>query len=131
MQASLEESDVGLAIDRAFSRRARRSLVIELTDLLDPDAAAALIRRTRSLVPRHLPMIVSLQDGELHTIAHSVPTTTDEAYQRVAAARLERDGAATVARLRDGGARVVRGPPSSFANASVNAYLDVKARGLL
>ena len=131
VQASLEESDVGLAIDRAFSRGARRSLVIVLTDLLDPDAAAALIRRTRSLVPRHLPMIVSLQDGELHTIAHSVPTTTDEAYQRVAAARLERDGAATVARLRDGGARVVRGPPSSFANASVNAYLDVKARGLL
>ncbi|MFT3707432.1 MAG: DUF58 domain-containing protein [Archangium sp.] len=131
VQADLEEADVGLALDRAFSRGARRSMVIILTDLLDPDAAAALIRRTRSLVPRHLPMVVSLQDGALHALAHSVPATTDEAYQRVAAGRLERDGAATVAKLREGGARVVRGPPAAFAGASVNAYLDVKARGLL
>ncbi|MBL8915726.1 MAG: DUF58 domain-containing protein [Archangium sp.] len=131
VQASLEESDVGLAIDRAFSRGARRSMVIVLTDLLDPDAASALIRRTRSLVPRHLPMIVSLQDSKLHAAATLVPSTTNEAFERVAAVRLERDGAATVARLREGGARVVRGPPSSFAGASVNAYLDVKARGLL
>jgi uncharacterized protein (DUF58 family) len=131
VQAGLEESDVGLAIDRAFARGGRRSMVIILTDLLDPDAAAALIRRTRSLVPRHLPLIASLQDGALHALAHAVPETTDEAYQRVAATRLERDGAATVARLREGGARVVRGPPKQFAGASVNAYLDVKARGLL
>lgn len=131
VQASLEESDVGAAIDQAFSRGSRRALVIILTDLLDPDAATALAQRTRKLVPRHLPMIVSLQDQALHDVAHAVPSTVDEVHERVVASRLERDGAATVARLREGGARVVRGPPSRFAAAGVDAYLDVKARGLL
>lgn len=105
--------------------------MIVLTDLLDQDTANALLLRTRRLVPRHLPMIVSLQDAEVHRVATAVPSTAEEAYQRVVAVRLEREGAATVARLREGGARVVRGAPSVFARAGVNAYLDVKQRGLL
>ncbi len=131
LEATLEESDYGAAIDTAFARGARRSLVVVLTDLLDPETAQSLVLRTRKLVPRHLPMIVSLQDQAVHHAATSVPMSSDAAWERVVAAKLERDGEATVARLREGGARVVRGPPSYFASAGVNAYLDVKARGLL
>lgn len=131
VEATLEESDYGAAIDTAFARGARRSLVVVLTDLLDPETARSLVLRTRKLVPRHLPMIVSLQDGDVHRAATAVPENSDAAWERVVAAKLERDGEATVARLREGGARVVRGPPSYFASAGVNAYLDVKARGLL
>ncbi|MFO0596862.1 MAG: DUF58 domain-containing protein [Myxococcaceae bacterium] len=131
VEARLEESSVGAALDQAFARGAKRSLVVILTDLLDPDAAQALAARVRRLVPRHLPMIVSLQDEAMHALAHGTPEDVEGAYQRVIASRLERDGAATVARLREGGARVVRGPPSSFASAGVDAYLDVKQRGLL
>jgi uncharacterized protein (DUF58 family) len=131
VEAVLEESNYGAAIDRAFERGARRSLVVILTDLVDPEAAASLLVRTRKLVPRHLPMIVSLQDGEVHRLATETPATTAQAYERVVAQRLERDGKATVARLREGGARVVRGTPAAFASAGVSAYLDVKQRGLL
>ena len=63
--------------------------------------------------------------------ATEIPQTSSAAYQRVVAARMERDGEATVAKLREGGARVVRGTPSVFASAGVNAYLDIKQRGLL
>jgi len=131
VQATLEESDVGAALDQTFARGSRRALVVLLTDLLDPEAAQALVARTRKLVPRHLPMIVSLQDQVLHDVAHSVPVTIEDVHERVVASRLERDGEATVAKLREGGARVVRGPPSRFASAGVDAYLDVKNRGLL
>jgi uncharacterized protein (DUF58 family) len=131
VEAVLEESNYGAAIDRAFSKGARRSLVIVLTDLLDQETANTLVLRTRRLVPRHLPMVVSLQDADMHRVATAMPETHDEAYQRVVAVRMERDGEATVARLREGGARVVRGTPAVFASAGVNAYLDVKQRGLL
>lgn len=131
VEASLEESAYGVALDHAFSKGARRSLVVILTDLVDPEAAAALLARTRRLVPRHLPMVVSLQDEVVHRLATEVPQSTEAAYERVIAARVERDGAATVAKLREGGARVVRGTPAAFASAGVDAYLDVKARGLL
>lgn len=131
VEASLEESAYGVALDHAFARGARRSLVVILTDLVDPEAAAALLARTKRLVPRHLPMIVSLQDEVVHRLAKEIPATTEAAYERVVAARVERDGAATAAKLREGGARVVRGPPAAFARVGVEAYLDVKSRGLL
>lgn len=131
VEAALEESDYGGALDTAFARSSKRSLVVVLTDLLDPEAARTLLLRTRKLVPRHLPLIASLQDPEVHAAALAEPRTVDDAYARVAAARLEHDSELTVARLREGGARVVRGTPSAFAAVSVNAYLAVKARGLL
>jgi uncharacterized protein (DUF58 family) len=131
VEAVLEESNYGAAIDQAFAKGARRSLVIVLTDLVDRDSAASLLLRTKRLVPRHLPMIVSLHDGAVHRVATEVPATATAAYERVVAAKLERDGEATVARLREGGARVVRGSPAVFASAGVSAYLDIKQRGLL
>jgi uncharacterized protein (DUF58 family) len=131
VEAALEESDYGAALDTAFARGVRRSLVIVLTDLLDQETANTLVLRTRRLVPRHLPMIVSLQDADVHRVATAVPESSDAAYQRLVAARLEREGAATVARLREGGARVVRGAPAVFASAGVSAYLDIKSRGQL
>lgn len=131
VEATLEDSDVGVALDHAFARGARRSLVVVLTDLLDPDAAMGLVARLRRLVPRHLPLVVSLQDEGLHRVATAEPLTEDAAFERVVAGRLERDGRATVTRLRDAGAKVVRAPPSRFGAEGVSAYLDVKARGLL
>ncbi|MGV3620763.1 MAG: DUF58 domain-containing protein [Archangium sp.] len=131
VEAALEESDYGAALDTAFARSSKRSLVVVLTDLLDPENARTLLLRTRKLVPRHLPLIASLQDPEVHATAVAEPMTVDDAYARFTAGRLERDTELTVARLREGGARVVRGTPASFAAASVNAYLDVKSRGLL
>lgn len=131
VDAVLRESNYQAAVDRAFAQRARRSLVIVLTDLLDQEAATTLHFQVRRLVPRHLPMIVSLQDEAVHQSAVQIPVTASSAYERTVAARLEREGAATVAKLREAGARVVRGTPSQFARASVNAYLDIKARGEL
>ncbi len=131
VEAVLEESNYGAAIDHAFAKGSRRSLVVVLTDLMDRDTASALLLRTRKLVPRHLPLVVSLQDQAVHRVATEVPATAAAAYERVIAAKLERDGEATVARLREGGARVVRGTPAVFASAGVSAYLDIKQRGLL
>ena len=131
VEASLTESDYGAAIDLAFARASRRALVVLLTDVMDPDTSASLIRRTLALVPRHLPLVASLFDDQLEAVATAVPLTVDAAYQRQVAARLETEYRLTAARLRDAGARVVRAPASSFGAATVNAYLDVKARGVL
>jgi uncharacterized protein (DUF58 family) len=131
VDAALEESDYGGAIDLAFSRGVKRTLVVVMTDLLDPDAAQALLKRARRLVPRHLPLIASLSDEELLRTATLTPGALLDAHRRRVAAQLESDARSTVARLRDAGARVVRSPARQFGPAAVNAYLDIKARGLL
>ncbi|HLL55849.1 MAG TPA: DUF58 domain-containing protein [Myxococcaceae bacterium] len=131
LEAALEESDYGRALDLALARNHKRSLVVALTDLLDPETSGALVKRTLALRPRHLPMVVSLLDEDLEKAATDAPREAQDAYVRQAAARLEDEYKLTAARLRDSGALVVRAPASSFSAAAVNEYLRVKARGLL
>lgn len=130
-EATLTESDYGQAIDLAFARSSRRALVVVLTDVTEPDASSALLRRTAMLVPRHLPLIASLVDDELLAVASSVPTTPRQTYERQVAARLEQDYRLTAARLREAGAHVIRAQAGSFGPQMVNTYLQLKARGAL
>jgi uncharacterized protein (DUF58 family) len=109
----------------------KRSLVVVMTDLLDPDTSAALVKRAQRLVPRHLPLIASMRDDAVHHAATQVPRDRAQAYERFTAARLEDDTRATVARLRDVGAHVLRASPQDFSTATVGAYLDLKGRGIL
>lgn len=131
VEATLEESDVGAALDVAFARQHRRSLVVVLTDLLDADSSLALVRRSLRLVPRHFLLVAALVDDELRAAALDVPRTPASAYERLGASRLEAETSGVVARLRDAGAHVVRSTPGTFGAATVSAYLDVKNRGLL
>ncbi|MEW5743193.1 MAG: DUF58 domain-containing protein, partial [Myxococcota bacterium] len=131
VQATLEESNVGAALDLAFARGVRRTLVLVMTDLLDADSAAALLKRTARLVPRHLPLIASLRDDAVHRAATRSPEDRTAAYERFVAARLEDEARSTVAKLREAGARVLRASPSDFGAATVGAYLDLKGRGAL
>lgn len=131
VEATLEESDLGGALDLAFARGVKRSLVLVMTDLLDADSSAALVKRAQRLVPRHLPLIASMRDDAVHRAATQVPADRPQAYERFVASRLEDDTRATVARLRDAGAHVLRASPADFGAATVGAYLDLKGRGVL
>ncbi len=131
VEAQLEESDANGALDLALARGARRSLVVLLTDLAGNESTAALFKRTLRLVPRHLPLIISMRDEALHQAATSLPETRQQALERMVASRLERQSNATVVRLREGGARVLRASPETFGAATVNEYLNIKSRGLL
>jgi uncharacterized protein (DUF58 family) len=131
IEATLEETDWGQAFALAFSQKVRRSLVLLVTDLLDLDASRALVQRTRRLVPRHLPLVASLIDEDVAQAVAQVPASVGDAHRRQVAARLEDDVLRTVAQLRDAGARVVRTNAAGLGPGAVNAYLDVKARGLL
>ena len=131
VEATLEETNWGAAFSLAFAQKVRRSLVLLVTDLLDLDASRALVQRTRRLVPRHLPLVASLVDEDVAAAVAQIPQTLGDAHRRPVAARLEDDVLRTVAQLRDAGARVVRTNAKNLGPGAVNAYLDVKARGLL
>jgi uncharacterized protein (DUF58 family) len=131
VEATLEESDYGAAIDLAFSRGRKRSLVLLFTDLLDADTSATLVKRTLKLVPRHLPVVACLLDEDLRRVAQAVPADAPAAFERQVAQKLEDEYRLTAARLRDAGARVIRSSARGFGAATVNAYLEIKQRGLL
>ena len=131
VQASLEESDAGAALDLAFARQHRRTLVVAFTDLQDADATARLRRRLGALRRRHLPVVVSLSDPAISRATVQPPADLDAAYARHVAGRLESDALAAMALLRAAGAHVVRAPGAGFSAAAVNAYLELKGRGAI
>lgn len=131
LEAQLEESDYGRALDHVFRRHHRRSLVVVFTDLRDEASAKTLVTRTMGLVPRHLPLVVSLLDEDVTRAAASDLRDPGDAYVRPVAERLEAETAAVVHRLRRTGTRVVRSSAEGFGASAVRAYLDIKARGLL
>lgn len=131
IEASLEESDYGKAIDFAFARQHRRTLVVLFTDLQDPETSSTLLARTLALRPRHLPLVVSLLDEDVARAATEVPREVQDAYVRQTATRLEDDYRKTTAQLRNAGALALRAPAGHFGAAAVNEYLRVKTRGLL
>ncbi len=131
LEAGLEESDFGRALDVAFSRHHRRSLVVLFTDLQDPQTSSRLLARTLALRPRHLPLVVSLLDEDVAQAATGQPVEVHDAYVRQVAARLEDDYRRTTATLRNAGALAVRAPAARFGASAVNEYLRVKSRGLL
>jgi uncharacterized protein (DUF58 family) len=131
IEATLTESDYGRAVEQAFSRFHRRALVVMMTDLLDRDSSAALVKRMVALRPRHLPLVASMLDEDVQRIAREVPQAPLAAYEREVAQRVEADYRLTAAQLRERGALVVRTRARALSAATVNEYLHVKARGLL
>jgi uncharacterized protein (DUF58 family) len=102
-----------------------------ITDLLDRDSSAALVKRMLALRPRHLPLVASMLDEDVQRIAREVPAEVDGAFEREVAQRVEADYLLTAAQLRERGALVVRASARALSAAAVNEYLQVKARGLL
>jgi uncharacterized protein (DUF58 family) len=111
-------------------RRRTRTLVVVLTALPELETDA-LVEAARALLPRHLPLVVVLDDPGLRAAAELRPTGRGE----LARALVARDVAAareqTVRDLRRLGALVVETPPGDAGVAAMNAYIDVKRRQLL
>ena len=131
LQPELEESDYGAAFDLLGKATTRRALVCTFTDLVDEDASRVLVARTAALRPKHLPLLVTLVDAELSRLQKEIPEGEEAAFARAAANRLLRERSAAVARLRQVGATVISAPRDALTSEAINAYLRIKARGLL
>jgi uncharacterized protein (DUF58 family) len=109
----------------------RRSLVIILTDLVDRDASAELLMHTSKLIPRHLPLIVTIGDTDLRELVRTKPNKTADVYQQGVAEDILRQREEALSRIRHAGGLALDVPAKQLSIALVNKYLEVKERGLL
>lgn len=109
----------------------RRSLVIILTDLVDEEASAELLAYTRLLIPRHLPLIVTIGDSDLRSVVSEVPGTVAEVYRQSVAEELLRQREAALRRITHAGGLALDVPVGRLSLSLVNKYLEVKERGML
>jgi len=131
LQAQMEEPDYEAAFAELRRACGRRTLVVFFTDIFDPVAASVILATLGSLVPRHLPLCVLMNDAAIATVLAREPVDARGAYRTAVAMQLLDERRATIAQLRRAGIIVVDVPASRLTVAALDAYLDVKARGLL
>ena len=82
-------------------------------------------------ITRHLPLCVLMNDTAIARALDEEPRTVSGAYRTAVAMTLADERAKAIAVLRSRGIIVVDVPADRLTVALLDAYLDVKARGLL
>jgi uncharacterized protein (DUF58 family) len=131
LQPRLEEPDYETAFTQLKQRYSKRSLVVLFTDMFDPAASAAVLAGLAMLVPRHLVMCVLMNDAAISRALDEAPQTPRDAYRAAVALALVAERERAIATLRARGIIVVDVAAPKLTVALLDAYLDVKSRGLL
>ena len=131
LEPALVESDYASAFRHTVARFRRRSLIVLLTDLVEQAVGESLLPALPVLTRSHVLLVGAVQDPQVRRWADEVPADAEAAYRQAAAARTLRTRDRAAARLRAAGATVVDAPPDRLAARLGDAYLDVKARGIL
>lgn len=116
------------AVMLSFARKLkRRSLVVILTDLIDPLASRNLLRSLSGFSAGHVLMVVTLADSQTLALAERMPSSAYGAYQRGVALDLldlRRQTRAELAKAHQ--AIVIDAPPDRLDEALIARYLQLK-----
>lgn len=127
----LVESDYEHAFSQLALRQRQRALVVLFTQVLDDTVARTLVRQTRVVMDRHLPLIVLFRDTDLDHLLAGRPGDEQDLYVRGAAAEMLRWRSGIMLDLKRAGALVLDVAPRELTARLVNSYLSIKARHLL
>ncbi len=131
LQPTLAESRHDEAFVHLERRERKRSLVVALTHVLDEVNAGQLQRHAANLVGRHLPLVVLLQDRDLHDHLRAAPVGIDGFWNQGAAALIANWRTEVVERLTTSGALAIDTASDQITAALISRYLQVKAKHLL
>jgi uncharacterized protein (DUF58 family) len=126
LQATRLESDYAAVFHHVLRRCSRRTLIVCFTDLADARSAGTLLQAAQPLLPRHLPVIVTVSNSEILAVTKKIPATEFEVYRHVAAAEIWSDYQRTLRALRSRGVAAVSVPAQELSTAAINEYLRIK-----
>ncbi len=124
------EADYGRAISFLGTHHKKRALVVLFTDLSGVRASESLLAHVPLLLPRHLPLLVTIRDPALDQEAAQLPNTSDAVYRRAVAEQLIDERRLLLERLQHRGVLTLDVAAERLTMAVVNRYLQLKARRL-
>jgi uncharacterized protein (DUF58 family) len=131
VRAQYVEPDFGEAFSQVARRVSRRSLVVVLTDVLDPGASRDLVAQALWLSGRHLVLVVAMEDPALIAARDAPVDRSARAYEWAAAEELLSARRQSFEALRRGGVLGLDVPAGKLSPALVERYLELKERALL
>jgi uncharacterized protein (DUF58 family) len=124
------ESDYWQVIAEVMNMLKRRSLVVLLTDVLDPSSSSGLINNLARAADRHLVLCVVLTEPKIRELAEQIPATVAETYQKAAAADLRRRRRRALEQMRARGIFVLETDPEHLSVQLVKRYLAIRQADL-
>jgi uncharacterized protein (DUF58 family) len=125
------EPDFAEAFSHLAFRVSRRSLVVVMTDVLDPEASRDLVAHAIRLSHRHLVMVVAMSDPEVLAARDAPIERASRAYEWAAAEELLAARRSSFEQLRQGGVLGLDVEAGRLSPALVERYLELKERALL
>jgi uncharacterized protein (DUF58 family) len=125
------EPDFAEAFSHLAFRVSRRSLVVVMTDVLDPEASSDLVAHAIRLSRRHLVMVVAMSDPEVLAARDAPIERASRAYEWAAAEELLAARRSSFERLRQGGVLGLDVEAGRLSPSLVERYLELKERALL
>ena len=126
LQPTRLESDYATVFHHVLRRCSRRTLIVCFTDLGDTQSAHRLLEAALPLMPRHLPVIVTVSNSEVLAVTRKIPENEFEVYRHVAASEIWSDYQRTLLGLRSRGVATVSVPAQELSTAAINEYLRIK-----
>ena len=126
LQPTRLESDYAAVFHHVLRQCSRRTLIVCFTDLSDSHSADRLLKASLPLMPRHLPVIVTVSNSEVLALTKKVPDNEFDVYRHVAAMEIWNDYQRTLLGLRSRGVATVSVPAQDLSTAAINEYLRIK-----
>ncbi|MBV8333244.1 MAG: DUF58 domain-containing protein [Candidatus Eremiobacteraeota bacterium] len=131
LEPKFEEANYARAFAYLRAHLHKRSLVVFLTDVIDPVSQAMLYAELGSLARRHLVVCVFMNDAAVAAALSAPPHDLRSAYRASAALDLLDERKTAAAILTRAGVLVVDVPAAKLTTSLIDEYLRVKQRGLL
>ena len=125
------EPDFGHAMTHLALRLGRRSMVVVLTDIQDPEASKELVAHCLRLTAKHLVLVVVMSDPAVLSARDAPIDTSARAYEWAAAEQFVASRRESFELLRRGGVLGLDVVAGSLSPALVERYLELKERALL
>jgi len=126
LQPTRLESDYAAVFHHVLRQCSRRTLIVCFTDLSDSHSADRLLKASLPLMPRHLPVIVTVSNSEVLAVTRKIPDNEFDVYRHVAAMEIWNDYQRTLLGLRSRGVTTVSVPAQDLSTAAINEYLRIK-----
>jgi uncharacterized protein (DUF58 family) len=130
-QPTLVEPDYMAAYEYLIARKVRRALVVTFTDLIDAEASRELLLAGGALRRHHNPLCVTINNRDVIEMAGVLPERAEQMYSKAMAMKMLQSRARALEELRQRGVGILDVEARQLTVATVNRYLDLKARAAL
>ncbi len=131
LEYSSHETNFTLGLSQLKQSLDRRSLVVIFTDFADTIGAELMLENMSRLVRDHEVIFVTFPDQELEDMVAAAPQTADQVSKAVIAAGLLKERDLVFSKLHRLGVHILETDPKQVGPKLLNAYMELKMKGVL